>query len=664
MKSIKTKLMLLTTGLISVIVVGMISLAITVASNSLQNTAESTMSAMVNQGAKVVESRVNWQLAVLETIAADDFLTDNKLSTNDKLKRLSTAIEKNGYIKMGISDLNGKIVFNNGTTTDIKQRDYYQKALEGQSYASDPLMSQTEGKIVVVYATPIVQSGKVVGVLTATKDGDEISNIVNDITFGQTGKAFMLNSAGVKIAHYNNELVTNMDNDLENVKNNGELVQLVELENKMINGESGTGMYKYDGKEKLLTFAPVASTSWSLAVTVEKSEVLSEVRNLVISGISLAIVFLIIAFVTMYFISNSIVKRIKLAIAYIIPISNGDFSNPIAEKHLKIKDEVGQMINALNTMQQSVKDMLSVIIDNSIKIDEDAQSLSAVSQQMSASSNVMANSIQEVALGTSSQSDSLASITESLSLFSNNIEHIATEIKAVDSSAKDIKTLSQSSNQNIKELAKSVKNTNESFGKFENGITNLGENINKINDITNLINQLSEQTNLLALNAAIEAARAGEAGKGFAVVADEIRRLAEQSKESSVTISALINEINVESSVMIDTSKNVSKEFAEQTEVISGTLDSFGHIVSAVEDIIPKIDTVNISVYNSNNEKNDIMSKVENISAISEETTASSEEISASTEEIAKSSEDVANSAVNLGSRIKDMMQEVSKFKL
>jgi methyl-accepting chemotaxis protein len=664
MKSIKTKLLVLVLSLVACVILGVSAIAVFTASNSLLNTAEVTMESMVTQGVHVVSSRLDWQKSVLETVAANDYWLDDTLSLEQKFIKSQKYISNNKYIKLGYSDLEGNIQYSNGTSGDISDRDYFTIAAGGETYASTPLMSRTEGIMVVIYSAPVKRNGTIVGVITATKDSAEISNLVNDITFGETGKAFMLEGTGIKIAHYDNELVLNQDNDLVNVQENPSLKELAKLEERMINGEAGSGSYTFNGLEKFLVFSPVEGTDWSLAVAVEKSELLSELNELILSIAVTASIFLIIAFVSVVIITNSIIRRIKLAIRYIEPVATGDFSVPISEKHLMIKDEIGQMIKAIHTMQQSVKGMLKLVMNNSAEIDSDAQSLSAVSEELSAASNVMSNSIQEVARGTVSQSESLATVTESLSVFAGNINQIAKDIESIDTNAKEIRQLSNNSNEKIHSLADSVVATNSSFQKFEKGMESLGSNLDKINEITNLINSISEQTNLLSLNAAIEAARAGEAGKGFAVVADEIRKLAEQSRESSVNISALIADIHSENTTMITATDMISKEITQQTDIIHETLDSFQIIVKAVEEVLPKIDTVNNATYKINQEKDEILGRVEDLSAISEETSAASEEITASTEEIASSSEDVANSAANLGQRTKEMLMAVENFKL
>ncbi|SFR59192.1 methyl-accepting chemotaxis protein [Anaeromicropila populeti] len=664
MKSIKTKLISLSTSLIACVILGLSTLVLIMASKALENTASNVMNSLAAESSKLIESRIKEQLTILELIASNTTLTDSTVSTTQQLASISAFVEKYQYNKMGIASLEGNITYTDHSSGNISELDFFKNAAAGVSTVSDPYMSDADGIVVVSYAVPIMKNNTVIGVLTSTKNDSEISNLVNDITFGKTGRGFLLNKQGVKIAHYNQELVINMDNDFVNVETDKSLTQVVELEKKMVNGETGSGNYVYNGVKKFMVYCPVNGTTWSLGIAVQRDELLSELTELIQIGCVFAAAFLILSFFIVYFIARNITNRIQLATNYILPMSHGDFSCTISEKHLCMKDEVGQMLQAVHTMQQSVRDMLKSMTVHSGEIDADAQSLSAVAQQMSSSSNVVAASIQEITKGTITQTDSLVLIADSFNEFSNAIEKISDDIKTIDQHTQDIMTLSADSNKNMLDLAGSVQNTNQTFSQFKTGIMRLGENISEIHEITNLINEISDRTNLLSLNAAIEAARAGESGKGFAVVAEEIRKLAEQAKESSIDISALIATIYNENTQMIQATNSVGEEFSNQTSVIHNTVDSFNRIVKAVEEVLPNITTVNIAAEKINVEKQDILRKVEDISAISEETSASTEEISASSEEMASSSENVANSASNLGANTAQMMTEIKKFKL
>jgi methyl-accepting chemotaxis protein len=74
-------------------------------------------------------------------------------------------------------------------------------------------------------------------------------------------------------------------------------------------------------------------------------------------------------------------------------------------------------------------------------------------------------------------------------------------------------------------------------------INALGERTRQIGSITGTVKDLADQSNMLALNAAIEAVRSGEHGKGFALVAREIRRLADQSIQSTERVREILESV-------------------------------------------------------------------------------------------------------------------------
>lgn len=631
MKSIKTQMVVYIGAILLFVCAGLGIISYVTASNAIKSQVNDTLPQVARQGANVVIERINGLIGTLEVMANSERIKDTNNSWEDKKLLLQEEAKRNEHLFMMIAGLDGSAKTTIGKDINIKDREYFQKAIAGNKGISDPLVSKVDGSTSMVFAVPIKENGVIVGVLAAVRDGSNLSKITNNITFGETGKAFMINKAGTTIAHSNLDLVKNMDNDFESIKTDQKLASLVKLEKEMVEGKAGTGKYEYNGNAKFLGYAPVEGTGWSLAVAAPESEVMAGVQNMRRSILIVSVIILLLGIGVMYFVAGLIATPIRAATEHLRVISTGDLTRETSKKYMERNDELGVLATAIDTMQQSVKDVVKGVINESRNVEN---SVLAAGQAMAE----LTNQIQDVSATTEELSagmEETAASSEEMSAAATEIERaigsIALKAQQGAVSAGEISTRASELKQNT---VSSQKNAQNIYLNAQDRLIKAIEEskaVDQINVLSNAILQITSQTNLLALNAAIEAARAGEAGRGFAVVAEEIRKLAENSKDT-------VNEIQKVTKLVVVSVENLSESSENVLEFIDKqVLKDYDNMVEISEQ------------YNKDAEFVDNL--VSDFSATAQELTASVQEITKVIEEIAVAANEGAEGTTNIAQK-------------
>ena len=285
----------------------------------------------------------------------------------------------------------------------------------------------------------------------------------------------------------------------------------------------------------------------------ETTRQLVSASRIIGSGLLAVLVFsVLVAIYQTRTITGGIVK----AVHYATEIAQGNLSFRI---QMDQKDELGELALALNRMGDGFREQIT-------RIRETASTLGNLTSTIDGAVSLLASASAQIATTTSEVVAAASETAAAVSETSTTIEEVNQTVRNSSDRAKSVSEASNAMDQIAQSGRKTVEASILGMNRIQTQMSSIGETIvqlseqsQAIGEIIASVSDLAEQSNLLAVNAAIEAAKAGEQGKGFAVVAQEVRNLAEQSKQATVQVRGILNDIQKAISAAVMATEQGSK---------------------------------------------------------------------------------------------------------
>lgn len=619
MKSLRSKLIV---AFITISVVTTIVLS-TVAISSIRNATSSTLEDLLVPLSKQVSTNINFlvsqETATLESIIGNDEYF-NYDSNEKRVEYINSSIDNTYVADIAVYDKNGILI--NSVKDNIASSIVSSTEINDVVSAMASQVSKIKknnnftGYTIII---PVMNSkNQVDSVVCIAYDINAILDILRGLSFGDTGKVYMLDRSGVIIADTDQSKINNF-NPISLAENNKDYESAAEFAKNLTKKSQGFGEYKMEKLKYLAGYSQTDYFDGIVVLTCNKSEYVSwtnaRILVFVVVGLLLIIFTMLVVFLFSRTISTPIVKTTQRLRA----LSQGNLSDPV--DLCDTEDELGVLSNSLEETVVSLRQYINLITValtnisegnlshrvegtfrgdfikikstfNSIleSLTDTFTSINIATEQVSSGAEQVSNNAQALSQASTQQASSIVELSATITEVSNQVTQNA-------ESSKEAYKIVQSNTDAIEACNHDMENMLDAMGEIS--ITS-----SEISKIIKVIDEISFQTNILALNAAVEAAREGS--KGFGVVADEVRRLASKSAEAAKQTAALIENsteaIAKGSDIAQQTARALNKIVEDSTEtkkLVKDISDASGHQSEAIVQINTGVDQIS-SVVASN----------------------------------------------------------------
>ena len=572
-----------------------------------------------------------------------------------------------------------KTAVNTVENKDLSGKEWY-TACQGRkakvnsifSYITAPYTDEETGEQIITVCQEVKYKDVVQGVVAMDIEASALADYVENIRLLNTGFVMLVDEQGnIMVDSESNtfadgtvadlEFFAPLTEELDNLEE--QKAQLEESEDPAADDIVLQASYnmRAEGRNCAITAMTDRVTGWRMIGCISDQENQKNLININIGTLAAGMIGLVFGCVIAVVTAFSFNREIKKLQNATHRVAGGDFSEKIKVTR---SDEFGVLETNFNGMMDDVSGLIHAVEDKSNHILEVAGGISEVAGNTKTTIEQVTQAIDSVAQGAVKQAESTQEANTQVEHLKNSLDETKEYVSGMNGMTEKANEVSTEGIESVKDLIEKSGKTAEKSKVSLEVMNEMVESIDKIFYISDTIADITSQTNLLSLNASIEAARAGEMGKGFAVVADEIRKLADESKESTDEIKKIITEITEKSKLVEATMQENEVLQSEQQEAINRTEEIFGEIMKQIEMLGSGMERINTLNENMSANKDLVVDKMGTIASVSEQSAAATEEVNASTEQVNVTMAEISEHTGTLQAIAKDLMETINRFKL
>ena len=268
-------------------------------------------------------------------------------------------------------------------------------------------------------------------------------------------------------------------------------------------------------------------------------------------------------------------------------------------------DEVGVLAGHFGQMVERLRQIPLELNRNVTLLNSAVAALEQATSSQSSTVNRQASALQETQV-------TAEEIRQTSQVAARTAEGILADIAKAESAGEKGSAALEQSLRSLADILENVRGTAASIGE-------LGERTRQIGGITNTVKDLADQSNMLALNAAIEAVRSGEHGKGFALVAREIRRLADQSIQSTERVREILESVRMAVNTAVGGSEEGARRVEGSLEQMRASAEHLRALANVVRENSSAVRQIATAVNQQNTGVNQVFAAVVDQSKMMEE---------------------------------------------